>query len=203
MTLPLDDMSGDEIGLLADVFRDLALAEATVDPRTIVAERVLTIMRSDILASFIWNEATRTCTRPIVVNQDAGMKPGHMFHDINIPVHDGDRRIFDLRLWRSRSRPKFERRDSDLLNTIARHMLPAMRRVLSSDHDSLALTARETEIARLVARGCIDREIAGVLGISFSTVRTHINRCFEKLGCSNRAELSSRFAVTVPLRMPA
>lgn len=203
MTLHLTDMTGDELGLFADVFRDLALAEATVDPRQIVAERVLTIMRSDILASFIWNEATRSCTRPVVLNQDEGVRPDDMFHGINIFVHDGDRRIFDLRLWRNRSRPEFEQRDVDLLNTIARHMLPAVRRVLFSGGDALALTARETEIARLVARGCIDREIAGVLGISFSTVRTHINRCFEKLGCSNRAELSSRFAVTLPVRIPA
>lgn len=204
MTLHLNDMTGEEISLFADVFRDLALAETAVDLRQIVAERVLRIMRSDILASFIWNEATRSCTRPVVLNQDEGrMKPDDMFHGINIFVHDGDRRIFDLRLWRNRSRPEFEQRDIDLLNTIARHMLPAVRRALSSGDDSLALTARETEIARLVARGCIDKEIAGVLGISFSTVRTHINRCFEKLGCSNRAELSSRFAVTLPVRIPA
>jgi DNA-binding CsgD family transcriptional regulator len=55
-----------------------------------------------------------------------------------------------------------------------------------------ALTEREAQIARLVASGMSDKEIAQSLGISFTTVRTHIKRAFDKLGVDNRVKLASR-----------
>ena len=54
------------------------------------------------------------------------------------------------------------------------------------------LTEREAQIARLVACGLSDKEIAQNLGISFTTVRTHIKRAFDKLGVDNRVKLASR-----------
>lgn len=54
------------------------------------------------------------------------------------------------------------------------------------------LTEREAQIARLVASGLSDKEIAQSLGISFTTVRTHIKRAFDKLGVDNRVKLASR-----------
>jgi DNA-binding CsgD family transcriptional regulator len=54
------------------------------------------------------------------------------------------------------------------------------------------LTEREAQIARLVASGLSDKEIAQSLGISFTTVRTHIKRAFDKLGVDNSVKLASR-----------
>lgn len=51
------------------------------------------------------------------------------------------------------------------------------------------LSERETEIARAVAQGLSDKKIAEQFGISFWTVRSHINRIFSKLGLANRAGL--------------
>lgn len=51
------------------------------------------------------------------------------------------------------------------------------------------LTARETEIAEAVSQGLSDKDIAEKLGISFWTVRSHINRIFNKLDLFNRASL--------------
>ena len=53
------------------------------------------------------------------------------------------------------------------------------------------LSPRETEICLLVCKGLTDREIASVLCIAFSTVRTHLKHIFMKLEVTNRSELIS------------
>ena len=52
------------------------------------------------------------------------------------------------------------------------------------------LTAREIEIARSVAAGSKNAEIAAQLSISESTVKTHLNNIFQKLGVRDRVELA-------------
>ncbi|HEY3879902.1 MAG TPA: LuxR C-terminal-related transcriptional regulator [Trebonia sp.] len=52
------------------------------------------------------------------------------------------------------------------------------------------LTAREREIALLVARGLSNREIAERLVISKRTVDAHVNHIFVKLGVSSRVQLT-------------
>jgi DNA-binding CsgD family transcriptional regulator len=54
------------------------------------------------------------------------------------------------------------------------------------------LTAREQEIARLIARGVSTAEIAGRLYLSTHTVRDHIKATFEKLDVSSRGELVAK-----------
>ena len=51
------------------------------------------------------------------------------------------------------------------------------------------LTAREREIAELVARGLSNDEIADRMVISPLTVKTHVNRAMMKLHCRDRAQL--------------
>ena len=51
-----------------------------------------------------------------------------------------------------------------------------------------ALTAREVDVLRLVARGLPNDEIAGQLGVSPVTVKTHVNRILAKLGAQTRAQ---------------
>lgn len=50
------------------------------------------------------------------------------------------------------------------------------------------LTPREVEILQIVARGLSNREAAEVLGLSPSTVRTHLEHIYEKLEVGNRVE---------------
>jgi DNA-binding NarL/FixJ family response regulator len=52
-----------------------------------------------------------------------------------------------------------------------------------------ALTAREVEIVRLLAKGKVNKEIAAMLGITVRTVETHRARIMLKLGLHSLAEL--------------
>ena len=52
------------------------------------------------------------------------------------------------------------------------------------------LTRRETEIARHVAGGRRNRDIAETLGISEGTVKMHLHNAFAKLGLESRTQLA-------------
>jgi DNA-binding NarL/FixJ family response regulator len=57
------------------------------------------------------------------------------------------------------------------------------------------LSPREIEILQKVAFGATTKEVAEQLGISFHTVKTHLERIFEKLGANDRAQ-----AVAIAIR---
>ena len=91
-------------------------------------------------------------------------------------------------------------------------MLAALRQVLAGDlyvpaaladahagrHSSAAadfgglqhsgLTARQLEVARLLAQGCANKAIAGMLSMSEGTVKVHIAAIFRAFNVTNRTE---------------
>ena len=56
------------------------------------------------------------------------------------------------------------------------------------------LTARQLEIARLVAAGHTSAEVGETLGLSARTVDSHVERITKRLGCRGRTGLTSRLA---------
>lgn len=52
------------------------------------------------------------------------------------------------------------------------------------------LSKRETEVIILKARGFVDKQIAKELGISYGTVRNHIDKAKLKLRCLNTVQLA-------------
>jgi two-component system, NarL family, nitrate/nitrite response regulator NarL len=58
---------------------------------------------------------------------------------------------------------------------------------LRASNDAPVLTKRESEILRLIASGKSLPEIAGELYLGVTTVKTHVQHLYEKLGVSDRA----------------
>jgi two-component system nitrate/nitrite response regulator NarL len=65
--------------------------------------------------------------------------------------------------------------------------LLALQRGVSTTEE---LTRRECEIVSFVATGLRNAEVAQRLSITESTVKTHLNRIFQKLGLRDRVELA-------------
>lgn len=71
---------------------------------------------------------------------------------------------------------------SALSPQVAVRLVERMRR----PEPATVLTARELDVLRLVATGHSNKQIAVVLGIGESTVKTHLLKVFEKLGVADR-----------------
>jgi putative nucleotidyltransferase with HDIG domain len=54
--------------------------------------------------------------------------------------------------------------------------------------DPCPMSAREVDVLRRLARGMVYKQIAGDLGLSTSTVRTHLHNVYRKLGAMDRAQ---------------
>jgi DNA-binding CsgD family transcriptional regulator len=61
----------------------------------------------------------------------------------------------------------------------------------SATADARALSSRELDVVRLVARGLTNAEIAAQLFISIGTVKTHLGSVQAKLTARNRVEIAA------------
>ncbi len=68
------------------------------------------------------------------------------------------------------------------------YLAPAAAAKLAEGVTRIQLTPRELATLRLMADGKSNKEIAGELGISERTVKTHLGHLFEKLGVTSRTE---------------
>jgi DNA-binding NarL/FixJ family response regulator len=73
---------------------------------------------------------------------------------------------------------------------VARHPETALPRILALPTVAELLTPREFATVRLVGQGLSNKEIAWHLGVSVTTVRTHLNKAYDKLGSASRVELA-------------
>ena len=116
-----------------------------------------------------------------------------LHHGLNHFAWVGPRNLGDLRVWRSATRPDFSESERMLLDLVGRAFTAALRRCVPPDSSvgPLApLTPREREVARAVAHGLSDDEVASQLGMSFGTVRTHVGHIFDKLAICSRTQLA-------------
>jgi DNA-binding NarL/FixJ family response regulator len=68
------------------------------------------------------------------------------------------------------------------------YLAPTAAAKLAEGVARVQLTPRELSTLRLMADGRSNKEIAGELGISERTVKTHLGHLFEKLGVTSRTE---------------
>jgi DNA-binding CsgD family transcriptional regulator len=66
------------------------------------------------------------------------------------------------------------------------------RQTARTERRPVALSGRELEITRMIARGHTNRTIAAVLDISPWTVSTHLRRVFAKLEVGSRAAMVAK-----------
>lgn len=116
---------------------------------------------------------------------------------INLHAFDGDEALGDLRIWRGRKGREFNHHDQQLLDMLEPAFVAALRRARRSlpapvpgGLSTAALSRREMEVARCVCRGLTDKEIARELAIALPSVRTYLQRLFDKLGVHRRAGLA-------------
>jgi len=77
---------------------------------------------------------------------------------------------------------------------------PSLQAELAQQENSPVrrLTARESEIVRCVANGLRNAQVAEHLSISESTVKTHLNKIFQKLDIRDRMGLT-HYAIRIGL----
>jgi DNA-binding NarL/FixJ family response regulator len=57
---------------------------------------------------------------------------------------------------------------------------------------ALPLPPQQIRIVELILRNCCDKEIAAALGLKVPTIRTYLQRIYQRLGVSDRVELILR-----------
>jgi NarL family two-component system response regulator LiaR len=77
----------------------------------------------------------------------------------------------------------------------------ALQTTASADASTEALTERELEVLRLVARGASNPQIAETLCITVNTVKVHLRNILDKLRLENRTQAAA-FAVHSGLVSP-
>jgi DNA-binding CsgD family transcriptional regulator len=63
-----------------------------------------------------------------------------------------------------------------------------------TEADAQGLTEQERTVARLVATGLTNKEVAASMLLSVKTVQFHLTRVYAKLGVRSRSELAARFS---------
>lgn len=76
---------------------------------------------------------------------------------------------------------------------IARKVVTAFRSTSDGVPAAAALTAREEQTLRLLAKGLRSKEIADSLGVSPGTINTHVRKIYEKLHVQSRSEAVAQF----------
>jgi two-component system NarL family response regulator len=95
---------------------------------------------------------------------------------------------------------------TEAIRTVARGLVwipPALQAELAAQAATIEarrLTVRESEIARHVATGLRNAEIAHRLSVTEGTIKTHLNNIFQKLGVRDRVELALYALREEPIR---
>jgi DNA-binding CsgD family transcriptional regulator len=120
------------------------------------------------------------------------LRPCGMHHGVNVFFFNQGRDVGDLRIWRSADQPAFGPRELTLLNALTPYFQQALSVELPLNG---ALSPRERAVVEHVAAGRSDKEIARLMSIGFTTVRTHLKNAMAKTNSSNRTELAMRVGI--------
>lgn len=115
--------------------------------------------------------------------------PRGFFREALVTWPDGGGRTLRLVCWRGPG-SDFTERERFILRLLRPHVVTAY--LANQPASTRWLSPRQTAILRLVALGCTNTQIASRLAMAEGTVRTHINRIFERLDASSRTDAVMR-----------
>jgi DNA-binding CsgD family transcriptional regulator len=141
----------------------------------------------------VWGEARQ---RSLAVFQEVLLPTGMREMAVRVGVRQGNIAGFNLER-RGRCSP-FSAEDLALIDLVGPflHIVELLTEEANDDEGArnlaqeYSLSRREEELVSLVTRGLQNSEIGLLLGLSANTVRNTLARTFEKVGVSNRAELT-------------
>ena len=73
-------------------------------------------------------------------------------------------------------------------SSMAKELITEFKRIKNGDENPNQLSVRELEVLKLLAKGMVNKEIAGTLFISEKTVKNHISSIFRKLDVQDRTQ---------------
>ena len=82
---------------------------------------------------------------------------------------------------------------SPMSSYIARQVVQSFARQGPAAAPHAALSAREKEVLALVAKGYINKEIAGMLGLTEDTIRGYLKQIYKKLQVRSRTEAAMKY----------
>ncbi|MBC7842887.1 MAG: response regulator transcription factor [Gemmatimonadaceae bacterium] len=113
---------------------------------------------------------------------------------IMLTTYDGDEDIYRALDVGARGYLLKSMLRKDVLNVIrtvragGRGIPPDVAMKLAEFTPRAALTPRETEILKLIAKGCTNPEVARILGRTEGTIKVHVKNILQKLEASDRTE---------------
>jgi DNA-binding NarL/FixJ family response regulator len=88
---------------------------------------------------------------------------------------------------------EIHRGGSPMSSHVARKVVQSFKEDAAVNLEVESLSRREREVLELVAEGCLFKEIADKLGVSFGTVHTYCRRIYEKLHVRSRAQAVAKW----------
>jgi len=82
---------------------------------------------------------------------------------------------------------------SPMSSHIARKVVQSFKEDDAAQHAVESLSPREREVLELIAEGCLFKEIADKLAVSFGTIHTYCRRIYEKLHVRSRAQAVAKW----------
>jgi len=86
---------------------------------------------------------------------------------------------------------------SEIARLVVRSFLKPLKVPRADAADQLS--AREMELLALVAKGCMNKEIAARLDITIGTVRTHLMHVYKKLHVRSRTQAAAKYLLADPV----
>ena len=145
------------------------------------------VKTSDFYSTLQWHSTGMyiDCIRPQGLEHHLGVTLPEL------PEMAGPGRYLRLFLHRGPG-PDFSERDRALLVLLRPHLHQAYLDAERRRHPVPQLTPRQNGLLRLVAAGHTNSQIARRLGISETTVRSHLENIYERLGVSSRTAAVTR-----------